>query len=233
MGVSGPDLPWMWFRSLPVPERSLVSATGRYRLGSRPNRCGVSQDSPSSREGLPGDSPVPRLRPILAEAFALAPEGAESVVGGDYRQSALTPSGWRNCNLRTQFERLVKRAGLKPWPRLFHNLWASRETELAKEYPIHVVTAWLGNTPRIALKHYLQLTAADFEKANQSGAESGAVSVTKAVQNAVQPTCASVRQGRQETTQPLEKSRGWAKCGEPRRDAAKTISGGQDSNRIL
>ena len=42
---------------------------------------------------------------------------------------------------------------------------ASRETELAKEYPIHVVTSWLGNTPRIALKHYLQVTDADYQRA--------------------------------------------------------------------
>jgi hypothetical protein len=27
------------------------------------------------------------------------------------------------------------------------------------------VTAWLGNTPRIALKHYLQVTDADFARA--------------------------------------------------------------------
>jgi hypothetical protein len=40
-------------------------------------------------------------------------------------------------------------------PRLFHNLRASRETELAQEYPLHVVTGWLGNTPKVALKHYL------------------------------------------------------------------------------
>ena len=54
----------------------------------------------------------PELKPFLAEAFDLAPKGAEYVIGGGYRESALTPSGWRNCNLRTQFERLVKRAGL-------------------------------------------------------------------------------------------------------------------------
>jgi hypothetical protein len=30
---------------------------------------------------------------------------------------------------------------------------------------MHVVTAWLGNTPRIALKHYLTPTEADFCKA--------------------------------------------------------------------
>ena len=64
--------------------------------------------------------------------------------------------------------------GLKPWPRLFHAMRASRETELAKDYPIHVVTAWSGNTPRIAMKHYLQVTDDDFERAAQGGAEYGA-----------------------------------------------------------
>jgi len=128
------------------------------------------------------------LRPILAEAFELAPVGAVYVVDGNHREAANTASGWRNCNLRTQFERIVKRAGLQPWPRLFHAMRASRETELAKEYPIHVVTSWLGNTPRIALKHYLQVTDADFEKAaevsEKGGAESGALSAQNAAQRA-------------------------------------------------
>ena len=105
-------------------------------------------------------------------------------MGGGYREAANTPSGWRNCNLRTQFERLVKRAGLQPWPRLFHALRASRETELAKDYPIHVVTAWLGNTPRIAMRHYLQVTDADFERASRGGAETGAQTAQKAAQHA-------------------------------------------------
>lgn len=126
------------------------------------------------------------LRPILSEAFDLAPDGAVYVVDGSHREAANTASGWRNCNLRTQFERIVKRAGLQPWPRLFHAMRASRETELAKEYPIHVVTAWLGNTPRIALKHYLQVTDADFERAaevrEKCGAESGAPSAQIAAQ---------------------------------------------------
>jgi len=50
---------------------------------------------------------------------------------------------------------------------------ASREAELAKEYPIHVVRTWLGNTPRTAMKHYLQVTDTDFERASRGGAESG------------------------------------------------------------
>lgn len=124
------------------------------------------------------------LRPILAEAFDLAPEGAVYVVDGNHREAANTASGWRNCNLRTRFERLVNRAGLQPWPRLFHAMRATRETELATEHPMHVVTAWLGNTPRIALKHYLQVTDADFERAAKGGAECGAPSAQNAAQRA-------------------------------------------------
>ena len=151
-------------------------------MGERQDRGAVA-----NTEHHPGKAtrtiPIfPELRPYLEAAFELADDGAEYVVGGSYRQSSLTPSGWRNCNLRTQFERLVKRAGLEPWPRLFHALRASRETELAQTFPLHVVTAWLGNTPRIALKHYLQVTDADFAKASVGGAESGAVAVQKAVQ---------------------------------------------------
>jgi integrase len=132
----------------------------------------------------------PELHAILSEAFDLAPVGAVYVVSNDrYREAANTASGWRSCNLRTQFSRILRRAGLEHWPRLFHAMRASRETELAQSWPIHTVTAWLGNTPKIALKHYLMTTVADFSKAAgllpdmvekavrnpvQSGAESGA-----------------------------------------------------------
>ena len=100
------------------------------------------------------------------EAFEARGDEAVYVIGNDgYRQKADTPGGWRNCNLRTQFNRIIKRAGLEPWPRLFHALRASRETELAREFPLHVVTSWLGNTPRIAMKHYLMTTEDDFARA--------------------------------------------------------------------
>lgn len=139
----------------------------------------------------------PELKPVLLDAAELAPKGAEYVVGGDYRKAANTAKGWKNCNLRTQFERIVKRAGLEPWPRLFHAMRASRETELAKEYPIHVVTAWLGNTPRIALKHYLTVTDADFEQATKGSAESSA----NVAQNRAQQPVAISRTDSQETKQ--------------------------------
>jgi len=48
----------------------------------------------------------PELRPILAEAFDLAPEGAVFVVDERMRMSAQGDAGWRNCNLRTTFTKI-------------------------------------------------------------------------------------------------------------------------------
>jgi hypothetical protein len=62
------------------------------------------------------------------------------------------------CNLRTQFEGIIKRAGATAWPKLFHNLKASRETELMREYDLATVCKWIGNSPTVAPKHYVTLT---------------------------------------------------------------------------
>ena len=35
--------------------------------------------------------------------------------------------------------KIIARAGLEPWAKLFQNLRATRETELAEIYPMHVV----------------------------------------------------------------------------------------------
>ncbi len=39
------------------------------------------------------------------------------------------------------------------------------ETELQREFPLHVVCSWLGNSPRIAQQNYLLVTEGDFAKA--------------------------------------------------------------------
>jgi integrase len=97
------------------------------------------------------------LRPFLEEAFDLAKPGQTHVIGGNHLAKAQGPTGWRNCNLRTTFKKLVERAGLTPWPRLFHNLRSSRETELLEQYPLHVVAGWLGHDAKVSLKHYAQI----------------------------------------------------------------------------
>lgn len=133
----------------------------------------------------------PELRPYLEEAFDRAEDGAVYVVSR-CRASKV--------NLRTGLQRIIHKAGMKPWPKLFHNLRASRETELAETWPIHVVCAWIGNTALIAAKHYLQVTDDHFERATARAAESGAV----ALQNPVQHVAATLRIVSQETTQPRE-----------------------------
>ncbi len=98
----------------------------------------------------------PELEPYLRDAFELAAEGTECVIT---RYSDATQ------NLRTTMLKIIRRAGLEPWQRVFHNLRASRQTELAKTFPLHVVVAWLGNTEAVAGEHYLHTTADDFERA--------------------------------------------------------------------
>ena len=56
--------------------------------------------------------------------------------------------------MRTQFQRILRRAGLKPWQKLFHNLRASRESELMRSYDLATVCRWIGNSPEVAAKHY-------------------------------------------------------------------------------
>ena len=67
----------------------------------------------------------------------------------------------------------MKRTGLKPWPRLFHNLRSSRETELLESFPVHVVALWMGHYAKVNLKHYAQTTENHFARAI-GGEKSGA-----------------------------------------------------------
>ena len=50
--------------------------------------------------------------------------------------------------------RIIKRAGHLPWPKLFHNLRASRESELMREFDLATVCKWIGNSPEVAARHY-------------------------------------------------------------------------------
>jgi len=107
----------------------------------------------------------PELRPHLMEVFDKAEEGTEYVI---------TRYRVQNKNLRTQFRRIVRKAGLTPWAKPFHNLRSTRETELAEIFPIHVVCAWLGNSRAVAQDHYLQVTESHFARAVREAAQNRA-----------------------------------------------------------
>lgn len=67
--------------------------------------------------------------------------------------------------VRNVLTRAVKRSGVEPWGNLWRTLRASRQTDLEREYPIHDVCAWLGNTSAVAARHYLRVTDEQFERA--------------------------------------------------------------------
>ena len=98
----------------------------------------------------------PELRPYLEAAWDAAEDGAEYVITR-YRDT--------NANLRTQMMRIIARAGLTPWPKLFHNLRATRQTELLDRFPVKAVCEWLGNSQAVAIEHYAQVTAEHFRVA--------------------------------------------------------------------
>jgi integrase len=103
----------------------------------------------------------PELRPYLEKAFDEAPAGSVYVV----------PRGRSGAvNLRTGLQRILRRASVAQWPKLFVNLRASRETELVLEHPEHVVRAWIGNSEKVAADHYLMVTEDDFSRASKNPA---------------------------------------------------------------
>ena len=85
--------------------------------------------------------------------------------GLSHQVAANTATGWTNANLRSEMTRLLRRAGVSGWPRLFQSIRASRQTDLQNELPLHVVCSWLGNSPQIAQRSYLLVTEDDFAKA--------------------------------------------------------------------
>jgi hypothetical protein len=151
-----------------VPSNGIGSKWRASRKRSRPSRVN------------------PWVPTLLQAAFDAAEPGADYVV----------PMARRGMsNLRTTFTKIVTRAGLVPWPRLFHNLRASCATELCDKLPNHVVARWMGHSPLIAAKHYLQTNDAHFDLAIHGHARPAPTRPSpKAVANSVAPVVAPVSQ---------------------------------------
>jgi len=123
----------------------------------------------------------PELAPLFLEALEAAESGAiyccpqypANCVGQMYRKVVL---------------QALTRAGVKPWPKLFVNCRASRETELAESYPVQVVCSWIGNSPAVAAKHYLQTTEDHFRRATVECAQNQAQQPQEMVRNAIAET---------------------------------------------
>ena len=100
----------------------------------------------------------PNLRVELEALQSLLEAGCSDYVITRYRCS--------ESNLRTTFNKIVKRAGLAVFPKPFMNLRSSARTEKENEgVKNHVLNAWFGHSAAIADKHYLQVTESDFANA--------------------------------------------------------------------
>ncbi len=69
------------------------------------------------------------------------------------------------ANLRKRMSRAVRNASFEVWPRIFHNLRASRQTELEERFPRKTVCEWMGNSEQVADQHYLQVRDEHFDRA--------------------------------------------------------------------
>ncbi|GAA4455378.1 tyrosine-type recombinase/integrase [Novipirellula rosea] len=137
-------------------------------------------DSPKT--GLRFCPLFPELRPILETA---ATEAGEQALMHNHR--CVQTHRDSESNLRTQLHRIVEAAGLVPWQKCFVNLRASCRTDLSDRFPDHCVNSWLGQSSRIAERHYLQTTDAHWERAVTEAMKGVAVSggVTGGVISAV------------------------------------------------
>lgn len=140
-----------------------------------------------------------QLRPYLEDAHDLAEQGTVYVVSGamadNIRARMDGPNGSNDANTRTAMLKLVKRAGLTPWPRLFHTLRASCETDLLDTLPMSAVTEWLGHSAAIALKHYARVPEHVFKRAVSGDAKCDASVTQKATHSGAGTSV-------QETTKP-------------------------------
>lgn len=99
----------------------------------------------------------PELRRELEAWRAEAPKDYEFVL-----KPAISPK----TNLRTGLMKILKRAKIKPWPKLYQNLRSSRVTELRNQgFRENLVAQWLGHSVKVADEHYDQITDDQFRRA--------------------------------------------------------------------
>jgi len=74
-------------------------------------------------------------------------------------------AGRSNINLRTQFEKFIRRAGQEQWEKLFQNLRVSAENDFQKTCRPAAVRKWMGHSAQVAARHYEMVLDSDFDDA--------------------------------------------------------------------
>ncbi len=161
----------------------------------------------TARKGKPSRLvPIfPELRKYLEEVWEQAEPGTDHIITR-YRD--------RNSNLRTQLCRIIAKAGLVPWEKLFQNLRATRATELVSQgWPEFKVCAWLGHTEAVAKKHYWQVTEDDYRVAAGLPVAKSALQMALQISGAV--GCNTVQEESRQNAVTPEKTAGCSKLQQP------------------
>ena len=129
-----------------------------------------------------GDRIVPLFLELRKELNALGD------ALGDQPAEYVLPRVRVTGNPNTTLHRIIKRAGLKPIPKPWQNLRATRATELEAEFGAHKATEWCGHSEKVAGAHYWMVTQDDIRRAagwtsgaylvQQSGEDGGNASQT-------------------------------------------------------
>lgn len=140
----------------------------------------ISQADFTLKDKEPRIVPLPpRLHDLLLAAFLAAAPGQDYVIG---------PSSVRVNNFSRDFGVLCHRAGVERYPKPLHTLRKSCITDWAAVHPLHVVRVWAGHSDIATTdRHYLQVSAAEYERAAGLSAETDASGTTFGTTPAVCP----------------------------------------------
>ena len=105
------------------------------------------------------------ILPLLEAVYEQAEPGGSPFVIARRRGKFDKLKDGRNTNLGALFKKYILRAGEETWPKPFHAMRASFETDLLNDGTVkpHTIARWLGHSIQIALKHYARIKDCEFE----------------------------------------------------------------------
>ena len=101
----------------------------------------------------------PELKTELEVLFSMTENNEKEFVINRYRD--------KTQNLRTTFDKIMKRAGLQEIPRPFDNMRASRSKEIYDRFGVTKESEWIGHSARVRKDHYGLVTDDDYTLAAQ------------------------------------------------------------------
>ena len=120
----------------------------------------VSSKTERHESGIRSVPLFPELRQYIDEWWHARPEHGELM----FPSYQLTGTAYRK-----QLHFACDRAHVERWRKPWGNMRKTRETELFEEYPIHVVAAWMGHSPEVALRHYAMVLREHYARAAVAG----------------------------------------------------------------